>query len=199
VAAAPCATWIASSNASRSKPAASSATRFAVTVNAAASAASTAPMAKASPEVRYRAWQPPECLHPSIGSHAPLTFDLTTPGPNAASAGVPTTSRIRAASAPARSRSMPYEAESRRLARFLVQGATQGRFIPPAEEETRLPITLDFKKCERRAGMIQGPGIAKSNRFLQGGKHCHRAILAKNRVLVCSVGEHSLICGKSDE
>ena len=26
--------------------------------------------------VRYRAWQPPSALHPTIGVHAPLTFDL---------------------------------------------------------------------------------------------------------------------------
>ncbi len=26
--------------------------------------------------VRYRAWQPPNALHPTIGVHAPLTFDL---------------------------------------------------------------------------------------------------------------------------
>ncbi len=26
--------------------------------------------------VRYRAWQPPSCLHPTIGVHTPLTIDL---------------------------------------------------------------------------------------------------------------------------
>jgi len=26
--------------------------------------------------VRFRAWQPPSCLHPTIGTHGPLTFDI---------------------------------------------------------------------------------------------------------------------------
>ena len=30
--------------------------------------------------IRYRAWQPPSCLHPTIGVHAPLVFDLVHEG-----------------------------------------------------------------------------------------------------------------------
>ena len=32
--------------------------------------------ASTSPGVRFRAWSPPSALHPTIGVHAPLTFDI---------------------------------------------------------------------------------------------------------------------------
>ena len=39
-----------------------------------------------------------------------------------------------------------YEAESRRLSRFLVQGHKQGRFTPPpAQENGDFPFTLDLR------------------------------------------------------
>jgi uncharacterized protein (DUF2126 family) len=39
-----------------------------------------------------------------------------------------------------------YEAESRRLSRFFVQGATQGKYIPPAEPRSQeFPFTLDMR------------------------------------------------------
>ena len=46
--------------------------------------------------VRYRAWQPPSALHPTIGVHAPLVSTSSTPGCSARSAAASTTSRIRA-------------------------------------------------------------------------------------------------------
>jgi uncharacterized protein (DUF2126 family) len=48
--------------------------------------------------VRYRAWQPPRCLHPTIGVHAPLTFDLVdTWNESELWAAAPTTWHIRVA------------------------------------------------------------------------------------------------------
>ena len=36
----------------------------------------TGPAGTAVAGVRYRAWQPPSCLHPTIAVHTPLVFDL---------------------------------------------------------------------------------------------------------------------------
>ena len=47
--------------------------------------------------VRYRAWQPPSCLHPTIGVHSPLTIDLVGHLVRPGRGGVaPTMSAIRA-------------------------------------------------------------------------------------------------------
>jgi len=36
----------------------------------------TAPNGQFVSGIRYRAWQPPSCLHPTIGVHCPLVFDI---------------------------------------------------------------------------------------------------------------------------
>jgi hypothetical protein len=76
--------------------------------------------------VRYRAWQPPSCLHPTIGVHAPLTFDLVDTLDAAVDGRLPVSRR-----APRRAqlRDVPGQClrgRGRRLARFFRIGHTPG-------------------------------------------------------------------------
>jgi uncharacterized protein (DUF2126 family) len=96
--------------------------------------------------VRYRAWQPPECLHPTIGVHTPLIFDLYDTWNKRSLGGctyhVAHPGGLNYTSFPVNS----YEAESRRLGRFFVQGATQGNYIPARELlNPSFPFTLDLR------------------------------------------------------
>lgn len=97
--------------------------------------------------VRYRAWQPPECLQPTIGVQTPLVFDLFDTW-NRRSIGGCT---YHVAHPGGRSYGTfpvnAYEAESRRLARFFTTGASQGAFTPPAESVNgEFPFTLDLRR-----------------------------------------------------
>lgn len=97
--------------------------------------------------VRFRAWQPPSCLHPTIGVDAPLTFDLYDTWNNRCIAGctwnVAHPGGRGVDTFPVNS----LEAESRRASRFFSMGHTGGKaLIPPREINQEYPFTLDLRR-----------------------------------------------------
>ena len=96
--------------------------------------------------VRYRAWQPSECLQPTIGAHTPLVFDIVDTWNNRTIGGC----TYHVAHPGGRSyETFPvnsYEAESRRLARFFRHGHTPGQIkISSQRPNPDFPFTLDLR------------------------------------------------------
>jgi len=97
--------------------------------------------------VRYRAWQPSSALHPCIGVHAPLHFDIVDIAARRSIGGceyhVTHPGGRNYATFPVNA----LEAESRRLARFFRSGHTAGEFDPLAfESSPEFPLTLDLRR-----------------------------------------------------
>jgi uncharacterized protein (DUF2126 family) len=101
--------------------------------------------------VRFRAWQPPNALHPRIGVHAPLTFDLIDSWNGRSIAGCTYHVAHPGGLAFDKLPRNALEAESRRASRFFKIGHTPGRPsppIPPRDERASrdFPLTLDLRR-----------------------------------------------------
>ncbi len=106
--------------------------------------------------VRFRAWQPPSCLHPTIGIHAPLVFDVVDIAQRRSIGGcewhVSHPGGRNYDTFPVNA----YVAESRRAARFSAQGHSPALHdLPLYELNPEYPLTLDLRRPAQPAPLPQ--------------------------------------------
>ena len=98
----------------------------------------------------YRAWQPPSCLHPTIGVDAPLTFDIIDTWSERSVGGCAWHVSHPGGRSFDNFPINAFAAESRRaLHDFFKMGHTPGTVVaPPVDCNAEFPLTLDMRRKE---------------------------------------------------
>ena len=96
--------------------------------------------------VRYRAWQPPSCLHPTIPVHTPLVFDIYDTWNSRSVGGCQYHVMHQGGLAYETLPVNAVEAETRRHSRFFPMGHSPRVWtLPPLDVHPEFPLTLDLR------------------------------------------------------